>query len=72
MPPDQYDLDKEGEFGLCGVAVALETEAIEHPRLLHISNHLRHFESLDLLSSDRLDEGGARLLSSDGTPSAAS
>ena len=52
MPPDQCDLDKEREFGLCGVAVAFETEATEHSRLLHISNHLRHFESLDLLSRD--------------------
>ena len=65
MSPDQYDLDKEGEFGLCGVAVAFETETIEHPRLLHIPNHLRHLESLDLLSGDRLDGEGARLLSSD-------
>lgn len=67
MPPDQYDLDKEGEFGLCGVAVAFETETIQYSRLLHIPNHFGHLKSLDLLSGDRLDERGARLLSSDGT-----
>ena len=52
MSPDQYDLDKERELGLCGVAVAIETEATECSRLLHIPNHFRHFGSLGLLPSD--------------------
>lgn len=40
MSSDQHGLDKEGEFGLCGAPIPFETEAVEHPGLLHIPNHV--------------------------------